>query len=90
MSYIDLASVNTTACVYVRQTYRRFEYQPGKGQLITMTGVLELASGTKTGCQRCIGLFDNNDGVFFESDAGTIGVTVRSNDSGSPVDDTNT
>ena len=86
--YIDLASINTTAGVYVRQTYRRFRNQPGKGQLIFMTGVLELASGTKTGCERRIGFFDNNNGLFFESDAGTIGVTERTNDSGSPVDDT--
>lgn len=86
--YIDLASINTTAGVFVRQTYRRFNYQPGKSQLILMTGVLELASGTKTGCQRRIGYFDDNNGLFFESNAGTIGVTVRTNDSGTPADTT--
>ena len=50
-----------------------------------MTGVLELASGVKTGCERRIGLFDNDNGVFFESNAGVIGVTVRTNDTGSPL-----
>lgn len=86
--YIDITSTNVTADTFVRQTFRRFNYQPGKGQLILMTGVLELASGVKTGCERRIGYFDVSNGAFFESDAGTIGVTVRTKDSGSVVDDT--
>lgn len=86
--YVDLASANTTAGRFVRQTFRRFAYQPGKSQMILMTGVLELASGVKTGCERRIGYFDDDNGLFFESDAGTLGVTVRSNDSGTPVDTT--
>jgi hypothetical protein len=86
--YIDFTSTNVTAGLFTRQTFRRFNYQPGKSQLILMTGVLELASGTKTGCERRIGYFDDNNGAFFESDAGTIGVTVRTNDSGSPADTT--
>ncbi len=86
--FIDFTSSNTIAGRRVRQTFVRFNYQPGKSQMILMTGILELASGTKTGCQRRIGLFDDDNGAFFESDAGTIGVTVRTNDTGSPVDTT--
>ena len=86
--YIDFTSTNVTAGKRTRQTFRRFNYQPGKSQLIQMTGVLELASGVKTGCERRIGYFDDDNGAFFESDAGIIGVTVRTNDSGSPVDTT--
>lgn len=86
--YIDLVSSNTTAGLFTRQTFRRFNYQPGKSQLILMTGILELASGTKTGCERRIGAFDDDNGAFFESDAGVFGVTVRTSDSGSPVDTT--
>ncbi len=84
--YIDFTSTNAAAGKRTRQTFRRFNYQPGKSQLILMTGILELASGTKTGCERRIGPFDNNNGAFFESDAGTVGVTVRTHDSGSTVD----
>lgn len=86
--FIDFTSTNTTAGRRVRQTFVRFNYQPGKSQMILMTGILELASGTKTGCQRRIGIFDDDNGAFFESDAGTVGVTVRTNDTGSPVDTT--
>ncbi len=86
--YINFTSTNVTAGKRTRQTLRRFNYQPGKSQLILMTGVLELASGTKTGCERRIGLFDDDNGAFFESDAGTVGVTTRTKDSGSAVDTT--
>ncbi len=86
--YIDIVSSDATAGVFTRQTFRRFNYQPGKSQLILMTGVLELASGVLTGCERRIGPQDDNNGIFFESDAGVIGVTVRSNDTGTPIDTT--
>ncbi len=86
--FIDFTSTNVTAGKRTRQTFRRFVYQPGKSHLVVMTGVLELASGVTTGCERRIGAFDDDNGVFFESDAGTIGVTVRTNDTGSPVDTT--
>ena len=85
--YIDFTSTASTAGKFTRQTYQRFNYQPGKAQSIFMTGVLEL-SGGGTGVERRIGYFDDNNGAFFESDAGTIGVTTRSNDSGTPKDTT--
>lgn len=85
--YIDFSSSLDTAGVFVRQTFRRFNYQPGKSQLIIMTGVLDL-SGGGTGVKRCIGYFDGNNGAFFEDNVETIGVTLRTNDSGTPVDST--
>ncbi len=86
--YTDFTSTNVTAGERIRQTYQHFPYQPGKSQLINMTGVLELASGVKTGCIREIGYNTTANGVLLQSNAGTINLITRTNDSGTPVDTT--
>ena len=75
----------STAGKRVRQTFMRFNYHPGKSQLILMTGVLDL-SGGGTGITRAIGIFDDDNGIFFKDTEGTIQVVMRSSVSGSPVD----
>ena len=79
-----LAVGATTAGLRTRQTFRRFNYQPGKSQQVFMTGVLD-ASGGGTGITRRLGLFDDNNGLFFEDDEGTVKVVVRSKVTGSVV-----
>jgi hypothetical protein len=82
---VILASTLNTAGKFTRQTFQRFNYQPGKSQQIIMTGNLDI-SGGGTGVQRRIGYFDDDNGLFFEDDEGTIKVVQRSSVSGSPVD----
>lgn len=84
--YIDWTSTNVIAGNRTRQTFRRFNYQPGKSQLVLMSAILELASGVTTGCVRRIGMFDANNGAFFQSNAGVLGICTRSKDTGSVVD----
>lgn len=74
---------STTAGTRVRQTYRHFNYQPGKSQLVIMTGVVGTAAA---GITRRLGLFNESNGIFFEQISTGMGVVVRSNASGSPVD----
>lgn len=75
----------TTAGKRVRQTFQRFNYQPGKSQLILMTGTVS-ASGGGTGITRAMGYFDDNNGVYFQDDEGTVKACIRTSTSGSPVD----
>lgn len=63
-----------------RQTYRRFNYQPGKSQLIYMTGVIRNAGAFDAGRISRIGQFDANAGLFFQYDEATgIQVGIRKN-----------
>ncbi len=84
--YTDFTSTNITAGERIRQTFQHFFYQPGKSQLINLTGVLELASGTKTGCIREMGYNTAANGALLQSDAGTINLILRTKDSGSVVE----
>ena len=76
--------VGTVAGVRTRQTFERFNYQPGKSHLILMTGVLD-ETGGGSGITRSIGYFDDNNGLFFEDDEGTIKVVRRTKVTGSVV-----
>ncbi|KKN02971.1 hypothetical protein LCGC14_1112350 [marine sediment metagenome] len=78
-------STLNTAGKFTRQTFMRFNYQPGKSQQIVLTGILD-RSGGGTGVQRRIGYFDDDNGLFFEDDEGTVKVVRRTHVTGSPVD----
>lgn len=64
-------------------TREYFRYQPGKSQLILMTGVM---GALKTNVRQRIGYFDTNNGLFFEQDGTNLKVVRRTKTSGSPVD----
>jgi len=57
---------NLTAGRRVRQSFRRFNYQPGKSQEIEITGNIN-SSGATTGITKRIGYYDDDNGVFFEA-----------------------
>ena len=81
----EITSTDNTAGHFVRQTFQRFNYQPGKSQRIFMTGVLN-SGGGGTGVTSRIGYFDDNNGLFFQLSDGVFSVGIRSNATGSPVD----
>lgn len=78
-----LAVSATTAGRRVRQTFMRFNYQPGKSQLAMLTARIVNAGA---GVKGCVGLFDDENGVFFTSDEGTVKAVIRSKATGSVVD----
>lgn len=75
----------STAGTRVRQTFRRFTYQPGKSQLIFLTGTFNAAA---TGITRRIGYFDNSNGLFFQQTSAGMSVVQRSFTSGVAVNTT--
>lgn len=67
----------------VRQTYERFNYQPGKSQFVMMTGILGSYSNDII---RRIGVFDCNNGLFFQSGPDNYYIVKRSSVTGTPID----
>lgn len=82
-SSTTLSVASSTAAVRVRQTFRRFNYQPGKSQLILLTGIFDTGG---TGIIKRIGQFDANNGLFFEQNGTTLNVVRRTKTSGTVVD----
>ena len=80
---VAMAVSANTAGTRVRQTKQRFNYQPGKSQLMLLTA--NMGAGL-AGITRRVGLFYADNGLFFELADTTLSVVVRSSASGSPVD----
>ena len=77
-----IVSDNTNG-IRVRQTKMRFNYQPGKSQLVKMSVFF---GSTNNGITKREGLFDDNNGLFLKSDGSTFYFVQRSYVTGTPVD----
>jgi hypothetical protein len=67
----------------VRQTKQYFRYQAGKSFLGVLTAV---PGAAKTNVRKRVGIFDDENGNFFEFDGSQISVVTRSYTSGEAVD----
>ncbi len=67
----------------IRQSRAYVRYQPGKSQLILLTGVLGAAV---VGVTKRIGYFDDDNGIFFELTSAGLHIVKRSKATGSVVD----
>jgi hypothetical protein len=72
----SMAVTSTSGSSVIRQTYRVFPYQPGKGLLIMATFVM---NASKTNLRQRVGYFNTSDGVFLEQDGTTLSFVLRSN-----------
>lgn len=72
-----------TAGRRVRQTYRRFNYQPGKSQQALITFAMGPAV---SGVTKRVGLYDDNNGFYVEQSGSSFGFGIRTAVSGTPVD----
>jgi len=82
-STVSLNVTTTSGSSVVRQSYRSFSYQPGKGLLSLNTFVMDAA---KAGVRARIGYFNAQNGVFLERNGLTINIVRRSYTSGAAVD----
>lgn len=73
----------TNGARLLRQTYRYFRYQPGKSQLIIMTGVLGVAVANQN---KNIGYYDDQNGYFFQRTGTTVNAVERTFVSGVVVE----
>ena len=82
-STVNLNVTTSSGSEVVRQTFRSFSYQPGKGLLVMNTFVMPTA---QDGQRIRIGYFNAENGVFLERDGATIYIVRRTYVSGSAVD----
>lgn len=68
----------------VRQTYRSFPYQPGKGLLVLATFVM--SSTTSADVKQRVGYFNTQNGVFFQRTGGVNSFVLRTYTSGTASD----
>jgi hypothetical protein len=68
----------------VRQSFRSFPYQPGKGLLVLAT--FQMNNGTSANLNQKVGYFNTDNGVFFQRTAGVNSFVLRTNITGTPSD----
>ena len=81
-SSTTIAVSNATTGRRARQTYRHFNYQSGKSQLIIQTAIMGSAG---SGITKRLGQFNDKNGVFFSYSNSIAYVNVRTYTSGSAV-----
>lgn len=77
--------VTTSGDILIREQHGYNIYQPGKSQLVLLTGVFGTAT---SGVTKRMGYYNDYDGIFFTltGGAGSFGVVLRTSTSGSVVD----
>lgn len=78
----SLSVALNTAGTRIRQTKMRFNYQPGKSQLVLMTFNF---NGLKANNTKREGIFDENNGIFLQSVGTVVSLVIRTKTSGSVV-----
>ncbi|AOO15161.1 virion structural protein [Cyanophage S-RIM12_Np_14_0310] len=82
-SNVTMSVGSTAGDKIIRQTRQVMRYIPGRASLITFAIRLETPVA---GVRRRFGVFDGENGAFFEDDGGTYACVIRSKASGSVVE----
>lgn len=82
-STVLMSADTTSGSKAVRQTFRVFPYQPGKGLLVFATFVM---AAPQTNLRQRVGYFNTENGVFIQRNGSTVSFVLRTSTSGSPSD----
>lgn len=82
-SSLELKTTTASGDTVLRRTRKRFPYQPGKSLLTLQSFV---GNAPTAGLIQEVGYFDNNNGVMLRASGTTVQFVVRSNTSGSVVE----
>lgn len=82
-STVSMNVTTTSGSKAVRQSYRVFPYQPGKGLLVLATFAM---AAEQTNLRQRVGYFSTENGVFFQKNGTTNSFVLRSFTSGSVSD----
>ena len=82
-STVSLNVTNASGDAVVRQSYRVFPYQPGKGLQVLATFVM---NAERTNLIQRVGYFNTQNGVFFQQSGGLLSFVLRSYISGTASD----
>jgi len=80
---VDMDITTASGDKVIRQTKRRFPYQPGKSLFVMATFVFGAA---QTNLRQRVGYFDTDNGVFLQQDDAELSFVLRSYVTGSVVD----
>ena len=82
-SNVTMSVGSTAGDRVIRQTRQVMRYIPGRVSLVSFAIRLETPVA---GVRRRFGIFDGNNGAYFEDDGGTYSCVLRSNVTGTPVE----
>ncbi len=82
-SNVTMSVGSTAGDKVIRQTRAVMRYIPGRASLVSFAIRME---NPVAGVRRRFGVFDGNNGAFFEDDGGTYSCVIRSNVTGTPVE----
>jgi len=80
---VQLSTTTSSGSSVIRQTFRSFPYQPGKGLMLMATFVMNSA---QTGLRQRVGYFSTQNGVFFQQADSTKSFVLRAYTSGATSD----
>jgi hypothetical protein len=80
---VRLGVTTSSTSKAVRQSFRVFPYQPGKGLLVMATFVM---ADAQENLRQRVGYFNTGNGVFFQKTNATNAFVLRTSTSGSPSD----